>query len=139
MRGITTRGPYGVAIAADRFSLLALRSRGLALWLGALGLFALATGYIFPVAATLQSTGDTISALQQLTVTNFVFPALKIPAVTRAGQLPPLTSAGALLPSAGPSTQSRAATSMRLPVVTNKYVTQALPANPAKADPNLPT
>ena len=65
-RSITAGGATASSFAADRFSLLALRRRSVALSLAFFGIFSLAISYIVPVAQTLAVGGHTISALREL-------------------------------------------------------------------------
>lgn len=87
-RGITSYGSYPGSIAADRFSLLALRRRSVAgSSRSAPSLSPIS--YVVPVAATLAAGSDTITPPRQLSAPTLEFPVLKIPAVTRTPQAPP--------------------------------------------------
>src|SRR6185436_6306872 len=68
-RGITSFSTSAGSIASDRFSLLALRRRSVALWFVAIGGFSLAISYVVPVAATLAAAPETIKPLRQLSAT----------------------------------------------------------------------
>jgi hypothetical protein len=142
--GITSSGSYCGPMAADRFSLLALRRRSVALWLVAFGSFSLAISYVVPVAATLAAGTDTITPLRQLSAPTLEFPALKVPPVARHAQAVPtaptlstLQNTGALSPVQG-SVPRYAPEPARLPVVTNSYTTRPAPAQPSSNEKPLP-
>src|SRR6185312_13848231 len=80
---ITAGGATASSFAADRFSLLALRRRSVALSLAFFGVFSLAISYIVPVAQTLAAGGQTISVLRGLTPPPLESPPPRQPAVTK--------------------------------------------------------
>src|SRR5689334_11958777 len=101
---------------------MALRRRGIALCLAALGGLSLAITYVIPVAATLAAGGATISPLRELDTPTLELPSLRIPSATRAAPVPPL----AAIHPAVPRTSTRAPVGrhlVRVPVVTSSYVT----------------
>ena len=117
---------------------MALRRRGVAFWLAALGAFSLAITYVVPVAATLSAGGATISPLRELAAPTFEFPTLRVPAVSRAVVPPPVPTL--VRPEAPRSTSPlRWVAAQTVPVVTSLYVTRPQPSRSAVSDSSLPT
>src|SRR6478672_4461877 len=141
-RSITAGGATAGSFSADRFSLLALRRRSVALSLAFFGVFSLAITYVVPVASTLAAGGKTISPLRVLSTPSLAFPALKVPALTHhAAALPPVVDvqAGRGTPSSrGRARGAQLPRAIHVPVVTNAYTTRPQPHPPGQ-QPTLPT
>jgi hypothetical protein len=128
-------------MASDRFSLLALRRRSVALWMVALGSFSLAISYVVPVAATLAAgNGGTISPLRVLSAPTLEFPALAVPTITANPQsVPPAPNPHQMAPAqSGASSAASGFAPQTIPVVTNAYTTRPAPPQPKGDDANLP-
>ena len=128
-------------MAADRFSLLALRRRSVALWLVAIGSFSLGISYVVPVAATLAAAPDTITPLRELNTPSLAFPVLRAPSVTRHPSTPPplvrVSQPTGYAPAASSPASSYAPASTTVPVVTNAYTIRPAPPQP-KPEADLP-
>src|SRR5262249_28899213 len=139
---INPAGSDYAAIAADRFSLLGLRRRSVALSLTAIGAFSLAISYVVPVAATLAAgPGGTISPVRDVATPTLEFPALQIPRVTATPQaVPPVPTLRHRAPAkSGASSAPRHSRSAQtVPVVTNAYTTRPQPRPQTSNDANLP-
>ena len=74
-------------------SLLALRTRGIRLWLAAIGLAAFGAGYFGPIALAMTTPGVSRSVqLPTLTLPAIGFPTLTVPKLHAAPTTPPVVS-----------------------------------------------